>query len=247
MTNTLQNITDIIGKEFSVLDRGYLILLDIMPHPATSVTPDLSVVNCARTSFLGESKGEEADKKLLRYLLKNRHTSPFEQVSFQFMMYAPLVTYWQLLRHRTFKDISVNSQSGRYVPFEEDDTYVPDTWRRQSTDNKQASKGHVNDEVNEYLTKALVNFYDMSYKLYANALELGVSRELARLFLPGFSVYYKWILKVDAHNLMHFLKLRLDEHAQYEIRVYAEVMNAIFKVCMPWTSEAFDEFVLNDK
>jgi len=135
--------------------------------------------------------------------------------------------------------------SGRYTPFEENDFYVPDIWRKQAASNKQASEGQVEDEVNQDLTDKLNEFYKKGYDLYEEALKAGVSKEMARLFLPGFSVYYTWVAKVDAHNLMQFLRLRMASDAQYEIRVYAQaIYDEFFKVALPWTAEAFEEYSL---
>lgn len=230
---------ELIGKQVRVLDKGWIELVDLMPHPASGVSGDLAIVNAARVSFLGESKGPERDKKLLFYLLRNRHTSPFEMVEFKFRVHAPLVVWWQWVRHRTW---NMNAQSGRYTPFREDDFYVPDVWRRQAKDNKQASEGQVSDEESRLLTDKLLAHYDAGFRLYEEALAMGVSREMARLFLPGFSVYYTWVAKVDAHNLMHFLRLRMADDAQYEIRVYAQAIHEhFFKPALPWTAEAFEE------
>lgn len=225
-----------------VLDKGYIELIDLMPHPTSGVTGDLAIVNAARVSYLGESKGEQADKKLLFYLLRNRHTSPFEMVEFKFRVRMPLVTAWQWVRHRTW---NINAQSGRYTPFEEDDFYVPSVWRLQSPDNKQASAGELDAAASQLLTEKLLAHYEAGFQLYQQALDQGVSREMARLFLPGFSVYYTWVMKIDAHNLMHFLRLRMDEHAQYEIRVYAQaIYEHFFKPALPWTAEAFEQYIL---
>jgi len=238
-------LENLIGTRKTVLDKGWIELTDFMPHPATGVSGDLAIVNAARVSFLGESKGESADKKLLFYMLRNSHTSPFEMVEFKFRVNAPLVTYWQWIRHRTFAYQSVNSQSGRYTPFEENDFYIPDVWRKQSANNKQASEGEVDPEVNAELTRKLLEHYDQGYALYKEALDAGVSKEMARLFLPGFSVYYTWIVKVDAKNLMDFLRLRMASDAQYEIRVFAEaIYEHFFKPALPWTAEAFEQYVL---
>jgi thymidylate synthase (FAD) len=233
---------ELIGKRVNVLDKGWIELIDIMPHPATNISGDLAIVNAARVSFLGESKGDIADKKLLFYLLKHRHTTPFEMVELKFRVRAPLITWWQWARHRA---ASYNAQSGRYTPFEENDFYVPDVWRKQSKDNKQASEGQVSDEDNIELTDDLIKHYEEGFHLYKKALDTGVSKELARLFLPGFSVYYTWIVKQDVHNLMHFLKLRMADDAQYEIRVYAKaIYEHFFKPALPWTAEAFEDYVL---
>lgn len=233
----------LIGKRVDVLDKGFIELLDLMPHPAAGVSGDLAIVNAARVSFMGESKGEDKDRKLLFYLLRNHHTSPFEMVEFKFRVRAPVVTWWQWVRHRTW---NFNAQSGRYTAFEENDYYVPDVWRKQSASNKQASEGEVDADTNTRLTADLIAHYEQGFKLYEAALAAGVSKEMARLYLPGFSVYYTWVTKVDAHNLMHFLRLRMAGDAQYEIRVYAQaIYEHFFKPALPWTAAAFEEYVLN--
>ncbi len=234
----------LIGRRVDILDKGFIEFIDMLPHPSTNVSGDLAIVNAARVSFLGESKGPDQDKKLLFYLLRNQHTSPFEMVEFKFRCRAPLVTWWQWVRHRTW---NMNAQSGRYTPFEENDFYVPPVWRRQAQSNKQASEGEVDPDTNARLTEKLVQHYQQGYQLYEEALESGVSKEMARLYLPGFSVYYTWVTKVDAHNLMHFLRLRMAADAQYEIRVYAEaIYEHFFKPALPWTAEAFEKYVLQD-
>ena len=225
----------LIGQRVDVLDNGWLELQALMGD-------DLAIVNAARVSFLGESKGVEQDKKLLFYLMRHRHTSPFEMVEFKFRVRAPLVTWWQWVRHRT---MSVNAQSGRYTPFAEQDFYVPAEWRLQAADNKQASDGVLEGPDGETLTRDLIAHYARGYALYQQALDQGVAREMARLFLPGFAVYYTWIVKVDAHNLMHFLRLRMAPDAQYEIRVYAQaIYDHFFKPALPWTAEAFEKYLL---
>ena len=228
-------MSDLIGKRVNVLDQGWIELQDLMGD-------DLAIVNAARVSFLGESKGPKKDKKLLFYLLEHHHTSPFEQVEFKFRCHAPLVTWWQWVRHRTWH---VNAQSGRYTPFEEDAFYVPQAWRLQARDNKQASAGTLDAAQDAALSDKLRAHYERSFALYQEALEAGVAREMARLFLPGFAVYYTWVLKVDAHNLMHFLRLRMAPDAQYEIRAYAwAIYEHFFEPALPWTAEAFATYIL---
>jgi thymidylate synthase (FAD) len=227
----VDSVESLIGQRVTVLDKGYVELQALMGD-------DLAIVNAARVSFLGESKGTEKDKKLLFYLLRNKHTSPFEMVEFKFRLRCPLVTWWQLVRHRTF---SLNLQSARYTAFEENDFYVPDVWRLQAQNNKQASEGVLDGPDGEALTHELVEHYTRSYALYEAALQKGVAREMARLFLPGFAVYYTGVIKVDAHNLMHFLRLRMANDAQYEIRVFASaIYEHFFKPALPWTAEAFE-------
>jgi len=229
---------DLLGKRIEVLDKGWIELQDVMGD-------DLAIINAARVSFLGESKGDDKDKKLLFYLLNHHHTSPFEQVEFKFRVRAPVLTWWQWVRHRTWQ---FNAQSGRYVAFDENDFYVPDVWRKQSPSNKQASLGEMESADGVKLTADLVAHYERGYQLYEQALQMGVAREQARVFLPGFSVYYTWVCKVDAHNLMHFLALRMAGDAQYEIRAYAQALyDHFFKPALPWTAEAFEKFVLKSE
>jgi thymidylate synthase (FAD) len=236
---------NLLGKRVEIFGtQGWIELIDLMPHPAHEISGDLAIVNAARVSFMGESKGGERDKRLLFYLMRHRHTSPFEMVEFKFRVRAPLVTWWQWVRHRM---ASYNAQSGRYTPFEENDFYVPPVWRKQAKDNKQASEGAVEPELGQMLTEKLIAHYEQCYKLYEEALAEGVSKEMARLFLPGFSVYYTWIVKVDAHNLMQFLRLRMAPDAQYEVRVYAQaIYEHFFKPALPWTAEAFELYFLKD-
>ena len=226
---------NLLNKRVEVLDRGWLELQDLMGD-------DLAIVNAARVSFLGESKGESKDKKLLFYLLEHHHTSPFEQVEFKFRVRAPLLTWWQWVRHRTW---NFNAQSGRYTPFQENDFYHPDIWRQQAEDNKQGSAGTIDSAAAAELSTLLGKYYEQGFELYEKALEAGVAKEQARVFLPGFSVYYTWVCKVDAHNLMHFLSLRMAPDAQYEIRVYAQaIYEHFFKSALPWTAEAFEQYIL---
>lgn len=230
-------MSDPIGKRIAVLDKGWVELLDIMPHPATGISPELAIVNAARTSFNGESKGAEKDAKLLRYLLDNRHTGPFEQAQMKFRIHAPVVTWWQLVRHRT---LSLNLQSGRYTEFDEDDFYMPEPseWRRQSASNKQGSSGFMDEPTGDMLSIELQVLKEKAYALYKEAIGLGVAREQARLFLLAWASYYTGIVSVDVHNLMHFLNLRRAPDAQYEIRVYAEaIYQHFFKPLMPITAE----------
>lgn len=225
-------MSDIIGKRVNVLDRGWVELQDHMGD-------DLAIVNAARTSYLGESKGSEQDKKLLFYLMEHRHDGPFEMVEFRFRIHAPEIVWRQLLRHRTG---SYNLQSYRYTAAKQEEFYVPATWRGQSEVNKQASDGQLSEADAAELTDALQNHYEAAYKLYENALEKGVARELARLYLPSFGLYSTGVAKFDARNLMHFLSLRVAEDAQWEIRQYALVMWDFFEAVLPWCAEAYHRF-----
>jgi thymidylate synthase (FAD) len=238
----MSDLAQRLFKRIPVLDKGFVELQDLLPHPETGITPDNAIVAAARVSFLGESKGDEKDAKLISYLIKHRHTSPFEQVVFKFRMKAPLVTWWQLTRHRTMR---LNLQSGRYTEFPENEFYAPAVWRKQSPSNKQASLGELDPEQSAELTADLLAHYAQGYALYEKALGMGVSREMARVFLPGFSVYYMGIVQVDLHNLFHFLGLRMAEDAQYEIRVYAQAMYQHFVMpAVPIAAAAWEKHVL---
>lgn len=227
-----QNQVDSLLKA-SVLDQGFVELLDVMPFNGSC---DLAVVNAARTSYLGESKGEVADKKLLNYLIRNHHDTPLEMVSFKFRIRSPAVCFWQWVRHRAG---SFNFSSARYLEIEEDQFYVPkeDEWRLQAKFNKQMSDGLLDLNKGTYLTQGFEELIKASYTWYETALSYGVAREQARLMLPMFSSYYTAIWSVNARNLIHFLRLRLAEEAQYEIRVYARAIYEMLKVKMPWTCE----------
>jgi thymidylate synthase (FAD) len=220
--------------------KSWIELQDMMPHPSLGVSPDLAVVSAARVSFLGESKGSDKDKKLLLYLLKHRHTTPFEQVEFKFRVRAPVVVWWQWVRHRTWH---LNAQSGRYTPFQEDDVYIPSEWRLQSTSNKQGSEGALSSSDCTLLTDKLQEHAAEGFRLYQAALDQGVAKEQARLFLPAWCSYYVFICKVDAWNLMNFLRLRIAPDAQWEIRQFADALHSIFREAMPWTGEAFDLYM----
>lgn len=231
----------LVGKRVSLLEgAGWVELMDIMPRPELGISPDVAVVQAARTSYAQGSKGEEKDKALIAYLVRHRHTSPFEQVEFKFHVRAPLVSFWQWVRHRTWH---MNFQSGRYVEYEDDGYYIPSVWRKQSSSNKQASSGQVDDHIAFNLTEAMEIAVLNGFKAYKAALEIGVAREQARLFLPAFTLLYDAVLKVDAHNLMGFIRLRRAEEAQHEIRVYAEaIYREFFVPLMPWTAEAMEKW-----
>lgn len=236
-----------MNKTYDILDYGYVELQDMMPHWDTGISADTAVANAARISFLGESKGAEKDGNLIRYLMKHRHTSPFEQVEYKFRISAPLIVWWQWVRHRSFHYQSINSQSGRYTAFDER-LYIPTEWRLQSTDNKQASDGalSINSEESQALFSRLEKTYRDGQEAYNLALSMGVAREQARLFLPAFASYYSWIVKVDMWNLLGFLKQRLASDAQYEIRQYAEILWKFVQNTAPVCAEAASLFYLND-
>lgn len=218
-----------------VLDKGFVELLDAMGD-------DNAIVAAARVSFLGESKGQERDKKLLFYLMKHDHGTPFEMVVFKFRARAPEVVFRQWVRHRIG---SFNVQSRRYTEVEETDFHYPSAWRLQSESNKQGSEGVAPDDVSAELSAKLDAVYKACAEAYQRALAHGIAREQARLFLPGFAVYSTFIWTVNARALMNFLRLRLGADAQWEIQEYARAIWSIFRERVPWTAEAFEQFQLH--
>jgi thymidylate synthase (FAD) len=220
----------------AVLDHGHVRLVDHMGS-------DLSIVRNARVSYNAEWRAgddEGKDAKLIAYLVKNRHTSPFESVSFTFDVKAPIFVFRQWHRHRTW---SYNEVSARYAELPEE-FYVPDEAQitTQATSNKQMRTAEQHPRADDWR-----NFIEchnrVSFDVYRSMLVDGVPRELARSVLPV-GTYSHMFATVDLHNLMHFLKLRLHEHAQYEIRVYAQAMLELIEPIVPVTVSAFREHYL---
>lgn len=225
-----------MADAISVLDHGFVRLVDHMGS-------DLSIVRAARVSYdaawrAGEDEG--SDQRLIRYLWRNQHTSPFEAVEFQFEVKAPIFVLRQWHRHRTW---AYNELSARYRELPEE-FYVPDAMHVgvQSKDNKQARNlsGAVPDDATETFIYDLQRHAQIGFKLYRMHLAAGVPRELARCFL-GLNTYSHMFAKVDLKNLLHFLSLRLHEHAQYEIRVYAEAIRELITPYVPVTIAAWSE------
>jgi len=218
-----------------VLDKGFVELIDHLGD-------DHTVVAAARVSYLQESKGEEKDKKLIQYMLKHQHSTPFEHVTFQLRIKAPVVTWWQLIRHRTF---SFNLQSGRYTEFDEDEYYTPGEWRVQSKSNKQASEQNLFIERLGGSERSIRDIYESVFEfcfgVYEEMLKSNVAKEQARLVLPFAALYYTGYITADLRNLLHFIELRNTQEAQYEIRVYAEAVENIIKDICPWTYESWKE------
>lgn len=224
-----------------VLDHGHVRLVDMMGD-------DLAIVRSARVSYNAEwrtGEDEGKDEKLINYLVKNKHTSPLECVQFTFDIKCPMFVARQWMRHRTW---SYNEVSARYTELPEE-YYLPDTSLIgvQSKSNKQMREIWDNDPFSLAKNKEMVTAMDdhckNAFKLYKDLLEKGMPRELARGVLP-MNTYTHFFATVDLHNLMHFLKLRLHEHAQYEIRVYAEAMAGIIRQYVPVTMRAFEEHIL---
>jgi len=224
-----------------VLDHGFVALVDCMPRLAPSgKTADAAIVQAARVSYGEGTKQVNEDRGLIRYLLRHRHTTPFEMVEFKFHIAMPIFVARQWIRHRT---ANVNEYSARYsiVP---DRFYRPtvESVRAQSASNRQGGDGLVDaGTAQDFLL--LLDRAEALYKDYMSLTEKGVARELARAALPV-SVYTEWYWKCDLHNLFHFLSLRMDSHAQYEIRVFAEAMYELIKPIVPLSCEAFVDYRL---
>ncbi len=215
-----------------VLDSGFVALLDLMGD-------DLAVVRSARVSFGGGSKGEEKDRKLIRYLMKHGHETPFEHAVFQLHVKCPIFVARQWFRHRWS---SFNEISGRYTSFDEGEFYVPDKKRVREKVNKQGSMvADIPSEEHVEFAEIIRAECRRSVDAYNRLLEQGTAKELARIILPQ-NMYTQFYWTVNARSLMNFLKLRCDIHAQYEIRLYALAIRSMFRERMPWTSDAFEEF-----
>ncbi len=234
-------LTNVTTPQINCLNKGFVKIIDVMPRlvPEDQKTADSAVCQMARVSYGEGTKTVNEDRGLIRYLMRHAHTTPFEGVEFKFHCKMPIFVARQWIRHRT---ANVNEVSGRYSVLP-DDFYFPDedNVREQSTRNKQGG-----DDVAEiataqgflaYLDRLCINSYD-AYKDY---LDQGISREQARMCLP-LNLYTEWYWKIDLHNLFHFLALRCDSHAQWEIRVFADAMLAMIKPIVPWCVEAWDDY-----
>lgn len=229
-------LDDILGVKFPVLDDGFIRVIDYMGT-------DASIVQAARVSYGVGTKKVSEDRNLIRYLLRHRHTTPFEMCELKLHVRVPMDCWRQWIRHRT---ASVNEYSTRYsVAVDACRTTRPDEWRSQSDVNKQGSGAAISAELGAKLSRAEAEFHAVSKELYASRLECGVAREQARKDLP-LSTYTEAYWKVDLHNLLHFLSLRMDSHAQYEIREYAQLIGReIVSKWVPYTWEAFLEYRVN--
>ena len=238
----MYDILEKIETEVNILDHGYVKLLDVMPrfsHDGRTI--DTAIVEAARISTGGSIKTEEEDANLINYLWRNGHTSPFEMVELKWEMKMPIFIARQWIRHRT---ANVNEYSGRYSKIL-NDFYVPTNTnvRTQSKTNNQGSEESVSSEIAEAFIQDLYDHSVESYRLYEDYLNQGVSREMARIFLPV-NFYTKWIWKNDLHNTLKFLKLRMHSHAQQEIQSYANAMFKIMKQILPLTISSFEKYSL---
>lgn len=222
------------GTKINVLDHGYVQLVDWMGD-------DKRIVDAARISYgVEKEEFDSKDRVLLRYLMKHWHWSPFEQVQFTFRMSMPIFVARQMVRHRTAK---LNEVSGRYTEMN-DEFYVPnvDRLQKQAANNKQGSASEL-IECPEQIRTDLKAEAEGAFQCYDNYLATGMAKELARINLP-LSTYTQWYFTIDLRNLFNLLRLRLDSHAQYEIRVYAEAMYELIKSVVPVSLEAFDDYIM---
>lgn len=234
LTNAAQ-VDALRWKKFPVLDDGFVCLVDVMGD-------DQSVVQAARVSYGEGTRKVSDDRGLIRYLLRHRHTTPFEMAELKFLVRVPMDCWRQWIRHRT---ANVNEYSTRYsLAIDATQTTRTDEWRTQAASNRQGSGAPLAASVGENLTAAEAEFQTLARRLYEDRIALGVAREQARKDLP-LSTYTEAYWKIDLHNLLHFLALRMDEHAQFEIRSYARTMGEeIVRPLFPLVWEAFVDFRL---
>ena len=223
-------------------EHGFIALVDAMPRLVPEgQTADSAIVQSARVSYGQGTKMVSEDRGLVRYLMRHRHSTPFEMVEFKFHIAMPIFIARQWIRHRT---ANVNEYSARYSIMP-DRFYRPDieNVRKQSKSNRQGGEGPIDAGTAEEFLK-LLEGAEANYAKYLDLTERGVARELARAVLPV-SVYTEWYWKCDLHNIFHFLSLRMDPHAQIEIQDYAKAMYELIKPIVPVACEAFEDYRLN--
>ncbi len=223
--------------ESKILDLGYIRLVDIMGN-------DSSIVQAARCSTGKGVTTPKRDEELLRYLMRNEHTSPFEMVEMKWHAKMPIFVARQWVRHRT---ANINEFSGRYSEFKKE-YYIPSekSFKLQSKSNKQGGEILAGHEIYSMSKEEIINTSENAWKSYQEMIDNGVSREQARMILPV-NFYTNWYWKNDLKNTLHFLKLRKDKHAQFEIREYADAMADIVKERLPMSYRAFEDYFLNAK
>ncbi len=232
----VQAMDKILGMSFKVLNDGFIRVIDYMGS-------DSSIVQAARVSYGAGTKTVQDDVGLVRYLMRHRHTTPFEMCEIKLHVRVPMDIWRQWIRHRT---ANVNEYSTRYsIAIDRAATTDPYQWRRQSEKSKQGSDGYLPKETGKILTKKEAELQRLAREVYEERISAGVAREQARKDLP-LSTYTEAYWKIDLHNLLHFLSLRMDEHAQEEIRAYALVIgNDIVNRWCPITWQAFKDYRLS--
>ncbi len=231
----VESLDAILGHPFPVLDDGFVRVVDYMGS-------DESIVQAARVSYGKGTRKIHEDRGLIRYLMRHHHTTPFEMCEIKLHVRVPMDAWRQWIRHRT---ANVNEYSTRYsVAIDAAQHTAPGEWRGQASSNRQGSEGFLDAGVGELLTRQETELHELTGAVYRHRLESGVAREQARKDLP-LSTYTEAYWKIDLHNLFHFLQLRMDMHAQEEIRRYADVMGReiVSKWC-PMAWEAFEDYRL---
>jgi thymidylate synthase (FAD) len=211
-------------------------LVDSMPRGVFE--GDTAIVQAARVSYGAGTKSMSNDRALIRYLMRHKHTTPFEMVEFKFHIKAPIYVARQWLRHRT---ASVNEMSARYS-IVDTGFFLPEELRKQATSRGQGGEEPFGDGGSNLLLKQKASC-DLAFHTYDELIKKGVSRELARAHLPQ-NTFTEFYWKIDLHNLLHFLQLRIDDHAQKEIRDLAKQVYDLIKPIVPVTCEAFEDFRL---
>ena len=233
MASRDQLLEELRWKKIGILDDGFVCLVDVMGD-------DTSVVQAARVSYGAGTKQVSDDRTLIRYLMRHRHTTPFEMAEIKLLVRVPMDCWRQWIRHRA---ASVNEYSTRYsIAIDSAQATGPDEWRSQAADNRQGSGDRLPAPIGEQLTADEKKLQDECRRVYRERLEMGVAREQARKDLP-LSTYTEAYWKIDLHNLLHFLSLRMDAHAQREIRDYATAIGQqIVAPLFPLVWEAFLDY-----
>ena len=224
-----------LGTHIGCLDHGFVRVVDYFGD-------DAAIVQAARVSYGAGTRKTSEDRQLIRYLMRHRHTTPFEMCEIKFHVKLPIFVARQWIRHRT---ANVNEISGRYSVFtDEFYTPAPSELAKQSTDNKQGRGEALSDVEAQVARETIDRASRAAYADYQSLIhDQQVAREVGRAVLPV-NYYTEWYWKIDLHNLLHFLALRLDPHAQYEIRVYAEAMASYVRDWVPTAWEAFEDYRL---
>ena len=227
-------MSDLPNDAIQCLDKGFVRLVD-------SMGGDDAIVQSARVSYGKGTSKVSQDRGLIRYLMRHRHTTPFEMVEFKFHCKMPIFVARQWVRHRT---ANINEYSLRYSEAR-DEFYFPDpnNIEFQSSVNKQGRMGEVDEQLKKKVQAYFKEISDRSFEIYCELNEAGVARELARAILPV-NLYTEWYWKNDLHNLLHFIGLRSDGHAQYEIRVFSDAMASFVKEVAPFAWEAYQDYVV---
>ncbi len=223
------------------LDHGFVRLIDCSPRILNDgeVSADYAIAEAARCSYMRGNKTVMDDRNLIRYLMRHKHTSPFEMITFKFHWKLPIFVARQVIRHRT---ASLNELSGRYSELPEE-YFMPTTdgLRAKGGLNKQGSSGSIEGELIDERLKAMGEVQKQCFEVYHDNLDANVAREIARCVLPV-STYTEWYWQMDLHNLLHFMDLRCDSHAQQETRVFAEAVLELIRPIVPITIEAWEDY-----